>query len=79
MGVLGANFKSTSFLSIDAVGPVFLESIIRVDQRWHFGKGTDLTPPKWCFCDMYIHLWPYASISDVDMRWKALGRAVNLS
>ena len=29
------------------------------------GKGTDLTPPKWCFCDMYIHLWPYASISDV--------------
>ena len=32
MGVLGANFKVPSFLSIDAVGPVFLESVIRIDQ-----------------------------------------------
>ena len=38
MGVLGANFKSTSFLSIDAVGPVFLESTRGVDQRWHSPK-----------------------------------------
>ena len=38
MGVLGANFKSTSFLSIDAVGPGCLESIIRVDPWLH--------PPK---------------------------------
>ena len=38
MGVLGANFKSTSFLSIDAVGPVFLESITRVDHWWHLPK-----------------------------------------
>ena len=44
MGVLGANFKPTSFLSTDAVGPVFLESITRVDQRWHLGKEADLTP-----------------------------------
>ena len=40
MGVLGANFKSTSFLSIDAVGPGFLESITRVDQWWHSPKMT---------------------------------------
>ena len=32
MGVLGANFKVTKFLSIDAVGPGCLESIIRIDQ-----------------------------------------------
>ena len=38
MGVLGANFKSTSFLSIDAVGPVFLESITRIDHWWHLPK-----------------------------------------
>ena len=38
MGVLGANFKSTSFLSIDAVGPGCLESITRVDHWWHIPK-----------------------------------------
>ena len=41
MGVLGANFKSTSFLSIDAVGPVFLESTHGVDQWWHSPKGAE--------------------------------------
>ena len=29
------------------------------------GKREDLTPPKMGFCNMYIHLWPCASISDV--------------
>ena len=38
MGVLGANFKSTSLLSIDAVGPGFLESITKVDHWWHSPK-----------------------------------------
>jgi len=38
MGVLGANFKVPSFLSIDAVGPGFLEGIIRIDQWWHIPK-----------------------------------------
>ena len=38
MGVLGANFKVPSFLSIDAVGPVFLESITKIDQWWHSPK-----------------------------------------
>ena len=38
MGVLGENFKSTPFLSIDAVGPGCLESITRVDQWWHLPK-----------------------------------------
>jgi hypothetical protein len=38
MGVLGANFKVPSFLSIDAVGPGFLESIIRIDHWWHLPK-----------------------------------------
>ena len=38
MGVLGANFKVPSFLSIDAVGPGCLESIIRVDPWVHIPK-----------------------------------------
>ena len=38
MGVLGANFKVPSFLSIDAVGPGFLESITRIDHWWHLPK-----------------------------------------
>ena len=38
MGVLGANFKPTYLLSIDAVAPGSLESIIRVDHWWHLPK-----------------------------------------
>ena len=37
--VLGANFFSTPFSSIDAVGPVSLESIIRVDPWFALTKN----------------------------------------
>ena len=38
--VLGANFQWTPFLSIDAVGPDFLDRIKRVDQWLHLPKLT---------------------------------------
>ena len=46
MGVLGANFKVPSFLSIDAVGPGSLESIIRVDPWLHLPKMARLFVDK---------------------------------
>ena len=38
--VSGANFQWTPFLSIDAVGPDFLDRIKRIDQWWHSPKLT---------------------------------------